>query len=131
MPDTRNTIGDAIARTRASQQASRESISDAIARARATGPGASARPESRRSERISAPTRPTPRIGAERSGSAKTRTVPERTGSASPTRTAAPARSPAPVTPRSSARPAPRSSARTAPKSSARSSGRTRQQDPP
>jgi len=98
-PTSRDPIGDALARGRASEQASRESISEVIARTRA----------------------------AERTGSAKTRSAPERTRAAAPTRdaptraapstrkparaaparTAAPSSKPARATPRSSSRPAP------------------------
>ena len=134
-PTSRDAIADAMARGRAYERLSRESISDAIARARATGPGTAARPESRSSERISTPARPTPRTGAERTGIAKTRSTPERTRSAAPsrsteragpTRTAGPTRSAGPTrptartAPRSSPRVVPRSSVRTTPRSSAR-----------
>ena len=147
-PTSRDAIGDALARGRA-QQSSRESISDAIARARATAPANAERPESRRSERVSPPTRPTPRTAAEQTGRVKTRSMPERTRAVAPTRTASPSRTAAPArsstraaprssprpaarssarsAPRSSPRAAPRSSPRPAPKRSSRSSGRTRQ----
>ena len=146
-PTSRDAIGDALARGRA-QQSSRESISDAIARARAIGPGSTARSESRRSERFSPPTRPTPRTAVEQTGRVKTRSIPERTRTAvpgrsaapdrampptrraAPARTAVPTRTPARAAPRSqgsSARSAQRTLARPAPKSSSRSSGNTRQ----
>lgn len=123
-PTSRDPIGDALARGRASEQASRESISDAITRARTAERTGSAKtrpaPAPERT-RAAAPARTAPRRATSPARAAPTRGSAERTGSA---RTRAAPSTPRPArtaAPRSFPRPAPSSSTRSAPKSAPKS----------